>query len=295
MNKILTLVCLLATLAACSSLPTPPPAPQPTPSAAPSPVATAAPGELSSKIRAVAKASSCAKYDWRDRGQAHSGYIEGVALTYARTLCDKKLAAVIGRALDQSKTEAERDFKDAMSWWNSDFEKAGMGAAPMLRKDFTLLIGLGMRESSGEYCCGRDMNADFDSADSAEAGLFQTSWGASDALPEVLEPLFDKYRADQSGCLLDVFKQGISCSSANLKNWGSGDGAEWQKTTKACPRFAVEYGAVLLRVLGGHHGEFGPLGHYKNKYRKEAEVNPDCGKMLGQVEELVSASTCAAL
>jgi hypothetical protein len=47
-----------------------------------------------------------------------------------------------------------------------------------LRHLFVLMIGLGMRESSGRYCEGRDQSASNTSADTAEAGLFQTSWNA---------------------------------------------------------------------------------------------------------------------
>ena len=39
-------------------------------------------------------------------------------------------------------------------------------------------LGLGMRESSGQYCCGRDTSEDNTTADTAEAGLFQMSWNA---------------------------------------------------------------------------------------------------------------------
>jgi hypothetical protein len=42
-----------------------------------------------------------------------------------------------------------------------------------LRHLFALQLGLGMRESSGQYCCGRDMSADNVSAETCEAGLFQ--------------------------------------------------------------------------------------------------------------------------
>jgi len=37
-------------------------------------------------------------------------------------------------------------------------------------------MGLGMRESSGRYCEGRDRNANNVTSDTAEAGLFQMSW-----------------------------------------------------------------------------------------------------------------------
>jgi hypothetical protein len=144
------------------------------------------------------------------------------------------------------------------------------------------MLGLGMRESSGQYCCGRDMSAGFSSADSAEAGTFQASWGARRVAPGEMQKLFDKYKASKEGCFLDVFKQGVNpddCLGNNAKNWGDGDGYDWQALTKQCPAFSAEYAAILLRKLGGKVGEFGPLRH------KAAEIRLECNNMLLSVQK----------
>ena len=66
-----------------------------------------------------------------------------------------------------------------------------------LRHTYALMIGLGMRESSGAFCTGRDTSQNFNQADSAEAGLFQTSFGVSKVdktlieLFEVLSPCIE--------------------------------------------------------------------------------------------------------
>ncbi len=82
-------------------------------------------------------------------------------------------------------------------------DKAGVDT---LRHSYTLLIGLGMMESSGKYCEGRDVSECFTTADTAEAGLFQTSYGAHIHSPS-LGDLFKTYKdGDKSQCLLDVFQ-----------------------------------------------------------------------------------------
>lgn len=102
---------------------------------------------------------------------------------------------------------------------------------------------------------------------------------------------YDRYRSDPSGCLLETFGKGMSCSPADAKNFGVGEGVQWQQLTKTCPAFSTEYAAVLMRVHGGSAGEFGPLR------KKKAELIPACDAMLKQVEDLVRADpqVCSAL
>ncbi len=56
------------------------------------------------------------------------------------------------------------------------------------------MMGHGMRESSGKYCCGWDREPDRDplTAMSAEAGLFQTSYNAHDCHKE-FDHVLDEY------------------------------------------------------------------------------------------------------
>ena len=235
---------------------------------------------VSGSISDIAGSSQCSSYDWKGRGKAPKGYFKGIATVFARAVCDSSRSDVV----IVSAARTDNDLRDALSWYNSNFAALGMkndvSGVDTLRHAYTLLIGLGLRESSGNYCCGRDMSAGFSEAISAEAGTFQASLGASRASPE-LGKLFDKYKTSDAGCLLDTFKEGASCSAGDAKNWGTGDGMLWQKRTKECPAFGAEYAAVLLRVLGGTKGEFGPLR------RKEAEIRPECDDMLKQVQKLV--------
>jgi hypothetical protein len=244
-------------------------------------------------ISAVDK-SKCVSVHWPQRGLAPKSYLRGTALVFARSLCQperadvKVVSAAKGLGTDPEKT-------DALTWYDPEYRALKMqndkDGVDTLRHAYVLLIGLGMRESSGRYCVGRDRSADFSTADSAEAGLYQTSWGASKR-HATLAKLYERYDADRSGCWLDRFQQKtIRCSEWDAKVWGSGTGAAWQELTKACPAFATEYAAVLLRTNGGKRGEFGPLR------KKAAQIRPECHAMLSDVQKLVQAKPemCAAL
>jgi hypothetical protein len=157
-----------------------------------------------------------------------------------------------------------------------------------------------MMESSGKYCEGRDVSQCFTTADSAEAGLFQTSYGARHFSP-ALPGLFQSYSADQSRCLLEIFQGSITCKIRQSHNprcpsvtsgvAGAGSGADWQKLTKICPSFATEYGAVVLRKHGGLQGEFNPIR------KRQAELRPECDSMLRGVQTYVEQQpeVCSAL
>jgi peptidoglycan hydrolase-like protein with peptidoglycan-binding domain len=140
------------------------------------------------------------------------------------------------------------------------------------------MIGLGMRESSGRYCEGRDRSASNTSADSAEAGLFQMSWdahGASRQIPRLL----DEYQANGGGGYREIFCEGVTPHRGDLDNCGSGTGLRFQQLCKECPGFAVETAAVGLRNLRTH---WGPIN------RREAELRTEAEEMLQQVQRLVA-------
>lgn len=218
------------------------------------------------------------------------GYIKGVALVFARSVCELSRSDV--QVVEEANTGD--DLKDALSWFNSNFNAVSMpndvAGVDTLRHAYTLLIGLGMRESSGEHCVGRDTSATNTTADSAEAGAWQTSYDSRTASVE-LPKLFTKYKADTSGCLLDTFAEGVTCSAANWQNWGTGDGMTFQKMEKECPAFAAEYAAVMLRVAGGSKGHYGPLR------TKAAEIRPECDDLLHEVQKIVEQNPglCASL
>ena len=219
---------------------------------------------------------------------------------FARSVCQPQRADV---QIVSAPVDTSPNSDDALAVYQSVFQANGMrndeAGIDTLRHSYALLIGLGMMESSGKYCEGRDVSECFTTADSAEAGLFQTSYGARRFSP-ALNELFQNYSANQDHCLLDVF-QGPTCRIATSHNpacpsatsdvAGAGAGADWQKLTKSCPAFATEYGAVVLRKHGGMKGEFNPIR------KRQAELRPECDSMLQEAQAYVEQhpEVCSAL
>jgi hypothetical protein len=224
-----------------------------------------------------------------------------MALVFARALCnpEQKYVKLVSLAPDLKRLD-----KDALALYDERFKRIGMSNSTSgqdtLRHAYVLLIGLGMMESSGKYCEGRDVSMCYNNPDSAEAGLFQTSYGVRRASP-VLEELIAHYKADQSGCMVDHFKGNFACSFRRSRNAkcpnatsdtvGTGPGADWQNLTKSCPAFAAEYASVVLRTSGGSKGEFGPIKNHST------EVASECDALLMKVQKYVvdHPSACEAL
>jgi hypothetical protein len=176
------------------------------------------------QIVQIASQSDIARYFWSDRGRAPAGYINGMALVYARTYC--RFGASDAFALEMAKANTGDEARDALAWYDEAFSVQGMrndvAGADTLRHLFVLVIGLGMRESGGRYCCGRDTSASNATSDTAEAGLLQTSFNARNTSP-LLPALFEEYSRKPTG-FVDVFRKGVQCSAADLQNFGDGDG-----------------------------------------------------------------------
>lgn len=241
-------------------------------------------------IDATAVGSACYRYQWANRGQMPRGFIKGVARTWARALCDptrSELAVV-------SQAQTTDGVHDALAWYSTQFTTAGLSNAQSgtdtLRHIYVLLLGLGMRESSGEHCVGRDTSATNTTASTAEAGAWQTSYNSHVIHPQ-LDVIIARFLTDDTHCHLTTFAEGVTCNAANWQNWGTGPGLDFQRREKDCPVFAAEYAAVMMRVSGGSGGHYGPLR------TRAAEIRPECDTMLQQVQQLVMAnpSVCSSL
>ena len=239
------------------------------------------------EILQIASTSVVASYRWKNRGLAPLGYIKGMAMVFGRVYC--KLQIGDAAALEMAKANTGDRGRDVLAWYAQQFRDAGMdnegSGVSTLRHLFVLLIGLGMRESSGKYCTGRDRSASNTTAETAEAGLFQMSFDATKGNP-LLRELFAHYLVNPSG-FVDLFKEGVRCRASDLQNFGSGQGREFQRLSKECPAFAVECAAVALRSMRKH---WGPIN------RREAELKPECNTMLLKVQNAVDASQlCSAV
>jgi TIR domain len=229
-------------------------------------------------ITTIATRSDIAQYVWKDRGKAPRGYIMGMALVYARVYL--KLGAKNAAAIEMAKANTGDWDNDVLAFYRDTFGTAGMrnaaSGASTLRHLFVLLIGLGMRESSGRYCEGRDRSVSNVSGESAETGLFQSSFQIMSASP-LLPELFNYYLAHPSG-FADVFDEGVGCRTEDRINVGDGDGRKFQKLSKQCPAFAAEFAAVGLRNA---RREWGPIN------RRDVEIRPERDVMLRQVQDFV--------
>ena len=229
----------------------------------------------------IAAESAIFHYSWPNRGVAPAGYIKGMAVVFARVY--GRLAAGDPAAVEMAKANTGNGTRDALAWYSERFQSLGMSneiaGADTLRHLFVLLVGLGMRESSGRYCEGRDRSASNTTADTAEAGLFQTSFNARSASP-LMPMLFTQYSANPAG-FVEIFQEGVHVKASDLENFGTGAGMEFQRLSKASPAFAAEFAAVGLRNIRTH---WGPIN------TRAAELRNECDAMFRQVQMAVDES-----
>jgi hypothetical protein len=105
-------------------------------------------------VREQARTSSVPAIDWPNRGPAPRGYVEGMAVSFGRVYC--KLKAGDATAVATAQAVTANPGTDALAHYAATFAALGLDngrAGPdTLRHLFVLLMGLGMRESSGRLC-----------------------------------------------------------------------------------------------------------------------------------------------
>jgi hypothetical protein len=223
-------------------------------------------------IVAKAAASDCSAGPWNDSDDdpAPVGYIKGVALTYVKSYCElKKHADAASVVMAQPVGPASRD---ALAYYGKD----GQTDVDRLRLIYTLGLGVGMIESSGNPTEGPDPQAHSQSAEQAEAGLFQSSFDSLETNPW-LRKLYDYYRAHPQSCQLSIFMEGNE--DLNKPLYGAGPGASFQRFTKECPAFATEYAMVMFRA---DRSQYGSIGDRLVKYHEA------CFSMLKELEAIAN-------
>jgi len=237
------------------------------------------PASLADQVLDLVNSHPLASFTWPDRGRAPIGYTQGMALAFG--LAVQAHQAGSSAALAMAQAAGPDADKDALTWYAPELAALGWrtdtSGLETLRTLFALLIGLGMRESSGDHWAGRDTTASNVTAETAEAGLFQTSWNVKSSSPEMVK-LFDNYWADPNG-FNDEFDEAVPSPSTNdLQNYGSGQGAAYQWLAKYAPAFAAFTTAVGLRVLRKH---WGPIN------RKEVTLTQQADDLLQKVAAIV--------
>jgi hypothetical protein len=284
------LIITLIFLIGCTTTTPAPDTNTPTATPTPTPVTTAPkPADLK-PIEEMVAGSSCAKVNWKERGIPHVGYIKGMTAMFADALCNPNRAdvKVIGSARSTRSGDVLNHYGAKLTALGIKTDKA---SPDNIRAVYAILMGLGMRESNGRFCAGRDLSANFVEANEAEAGLFQVSWNVSVVDPAIAA-MFKEYEAGQRGCYVDVFKEGWATTgtygytnycATNAKNWGDAGsrGYQYQQYVKKCPAFSAQYAAVVLRYSGGPSGHFGPIRD------RAAEVRTECNDLLLKIQNLV--------
>jgi hypothetical protein len=206
-----------------------------------------------------------------------------MALSYATVV--RNFIAGDSSAIEMAIANTGEPDTDALAWYAGVFADRGMNNSEngldTLRHLYVLLMGLGMRESSGQHCCGMDRSADNYEHDTCEAGAWQMSWNMVSSSPE-MQKLLDQFSSHHP-CpqgLLQYFEKGVSCSGDDWECYGSkGEpGLAYQELAKVCPQFAAETAAVGLRKRRQH---WGPIN------RLEAEVRPEANDLFQAVQDLV--------
>jgi uncharacterized protein (TIGR02594 family) len=225
--------------------------------------------------RLVADNSDVQGISWPDRSRPPPGYYSGMAKTFA--LAVARYNAGDPAAIIMAEAAGDAD-EDALAHYEAEFEDEGMSndkaGLDTLRHLFVLMFGLGMRETSGDCWEGRDMSADNVQSDTCEAGLFQTSWNASNCVNGEIDDLLAEYWNDPNG-FGETFRRGLSPSASQLDCYGSGDGARYQWLARFSPAFAALMTAVGLRRLKDH---WGPI------IRHEVDIMPEIDDMLIEVQ-----------
>jgi N-acetylmuramoyl-L-alanine amidase-like protein/putative peptidoglycan binding protein len=251
------------------------------------------PPEIISEIEDAALTSDVADLDWPDRGVAPDGFLLGVAHAYATVV--QKYERGDGSAHEMAKAATGDPDDDALVYYRDKLQKLGMDCSKPGRKTLrtaaVFLMGLGMCESSGQYCCGRDTSAgeSSQSSETCEAGAWQTSHNYSVCATDCDE-LLEEYRPGLGDgpsppqCALRPFQKGVDCDSGDWENVGSGIGRDFQALSKECPQFAFESAAIGIRNIRGH---WGPIN------RMEVFISPEAEAMFAEIDRILATAAIA--
>jgi hypothetical protein len=249
------------------------------------------------RIFQLVEESDLAKYNWKGRGPAPIAYLKGMALTYARSYCHYQIDGLVMKMVKGVRPGADTT-KDAVARYANKFMEFGadvsVDGVHVLRGVFTILFGLGMRESGGKFCAGWDMSKTkgphpkVPTAENSEAGLFQISYDISMNRND-FDSLFERYKRRPSG-FLDVFSEGVACQVPGYDGgaiFGAGAGKDFQQLSKDNPAFTAELAALGLRTTANH---WGPINTNK------VEILRACWSLLLDVEGAIdNLGGCVAL
>ena len=194
-------------------------------------------------------------------------YLKGLLYSYAQAAC--KNDPIINDILSLPAKSA-----DSFASYKIDSNLANA---------YALVLGLGLWESSGHAWEGIDVSCKRPNkitSDTAEAGAWQTSWDSNSVSGSKLNAFFNSWKGF---CFTKEYYEGVNTSSLNVVNNGpeSEIGFMFQEKSKACPAFASEYTALVVKLSGQEH--YWPLKQHK------AQFIPACKNMFESVQKLIQA------
>ena len=245
--------------------------------------------QCDNEIIALVEASPLIDFNWPGRGVAPLGYLKGMGLAFARVYC--KLLAEEPSAQLMAEAVTANDETDALRHYDARFAAAGMSndqdGPDTLRHLFVLLMGLGMRESSGRYCEGRDMSANNVSPETAEAGLFQMSLSigvaSSNPARRPLVDLYDNLSAIPYTGYRMVFEEGVTCSPGQVTGFGTTTGGRFRRFCVLYPALGAEVAALGLRLRRKH---WGPINEHT------VTLNADCDELFTSIQQTIDPGSC---
>ena len=140
-------------------------------------------------------------------------------------------------------TDAVARYRNTFLNFGADVNGDDGGGVAVLRALFTILFGLGMRESEGKHCVGWDHDkvtgwnnpakAVVPTETNAEAGLFQLSYDVGVGVAGDFKDLYDKYRERPDSGFLDAFSEGVVCGIAKGADFVGPGGPAWTSSGSA--------------------------------------------------------------
>lgn len=154
--------------------------------------------------------------------------------------------------------------------------------------DYLLLLGLGLRESSGNFNEGRDESANNFSAKTAEAGCFQSSANVKDCVEDSAKVALTDLERSYTGATKQECMSDLTKAAEGFVPDASKSGEDFQTALKTCPALAVEHAAITIRHCKDHYG---PLK--RDEAKKMEGCKPLFDSMYVQLKG--DQSTCTKL
>src|SRR5215475_2535584 len=237
------------------------------------------PDGLAAEIDQAVRDSGIASFSWKDRGKAPLGYYRGICQSFALALT--RMDAGDTLAVIMAKAKSGDPNTDALTWYENELATCDLwcdeDGPDTLRALFVMMMGLGLRESTGDHWCGKDPSATNTSADTCEAGFAQTSWNIRSVATADMNALLAEYEKDPRGFLTQFADGTPSPSTADLAVYGSGAGVQYQWLAKFSPAFHALVTGTGMRRLRQH---WGPIN------RREVQIVPAVNSLLEEVQRL---------